>query len=133
VPAAIRAGLAYFLCFFAIAFLLGTLRELLVAPWLGPSVARFVEMPLMLLVTWFAAAWAVRRFALAAAAQRLTMGVIAFVLTLLGELLVGLYGFGMTARQWFAQFGAGEGLLTLAVQSSIVLFPLLQRGKGGAP
>ena len=59
---AIKAGLCYFALTFGAGFLLGPLRILLMVPRVGARVAELVELPVMILVTWLAACWTIRRF-----------------------------------------------------------------------
>jgi hypothetical protein len=60
----LKAGLVYFALVFGTGFLLGALRVTLLVPRLGERAAELLEMPLMLVVVFFAARFIVRRFAL---------------------------------------------------------------------
>jgi hypothetical protein len=53
--------LAYFAAVFAVGFVLGVGRELVVRPHLGTLASIMVEAPAMLLASWAAARWVVRR------------------------------------------------------------------------
>ncbi len=70
------AGTAYVGIVFLIAFVLGVVRVMLVAPRLGPTGAVLLETPLILAVSWLASAWCVRTFRVPpAAVPRLAMAV----------------------------------------------------------
>lgn len=91
----LQAGAAYFGALFALGFVLGTIRVLAVAPRLGELGAVALELPIMLLASWFACAWAVRRWSVpAATGARVLMGAWAFALLLGAETALGTIGFG---------------------------------------
>jgi uncharacterized membrane protein len=60
--APLKARAMYFVVVFSIAFVLGTIRVLLVAPRLGETIAVMIEAPLILAVSWFASRRCVRVF-----------------------------------------------------------------------
>lgn len=126
--AAIRAGLLYFLGVFAIGFALGTVRTLLLVPRVGALAAVALELPLMLLASWWVCGAVLRRVALPPARMlRLTMGVTAFSLLMLAELGLAVAGFGQTVAQYAAALAAPAGLLGLAGQIGFALMPLIRR------
>ena len=98
--AAIRAGLLYFLGTFAIGFALGTVRTLLLVPRVGALAAVAMEVPLMLLASWWVCGVVLRRFPVPPARLlRLTMGGSAFLLLMLAELALAVWGFGQSPRR----------------------------------
>ncbi len=118
------AAASYFAVTFAVAFILGALRQTVVAPRLGALAAVAIEVPLILGVSWVAAGWAVRRFAVPAGlAPRLAMGGIAF-----GLLQVSEFGFaaalGTPPEAYAAAFFTAPGALGLAAQVAFALMPL---------
>lgn len=126
--AALKAGVAYFALVFAAGFVLGTIRTLLLAPHIGPFAAVVVELPLMLAIAWFICRWLVERFAVGdARAERLVMGVIAFVLLLAAELVLSLSLFGGTVVGFVASLGTPEGAAGLAGQVAFAAMPLVVR------
>jgi hypothetical protein len=93
--AAFRAGVAYALMIFAVGFVLGSLRILTVAPYLGETAAVGLEVPLMLAISWFLAGWTAKKFTVPHhAVDRALMGGVAFTLLMVAELLLGLVVFG---------------------------------------
>ena len=92
-----RASVAYFLWVFAAGFVLGVIRELWLAPWLGVRTAELAEMPVMLVVIVLAARWTTRRFSLSSSAPRLVAGMLAVGWLLLAEvtLVLGLRGMSL--------------------------------------
>lgn len=126
--AAWRAGVAYFALVFALGFLLGTLRVLLLAPVLGATVAVLLELPLMLAASWWVCAWLLRRFAVpSAATARLLMGGCAFALLLLAEFALATLVFAQSPAMFLASFRAPHGWLGLLGQLGFALMPWLLR------
>lgn len=124
-PRILSAGLIHFLIVFGAGFALGTLRELVLAPSMGRTAALALELPVLVIVTWLSALLIVRRFALDAWQARLTAGAIGFVLLQMGEIAVGAIAFGRSLAASFGVFGTPAGLLTLAIQSIVILFPVI--------
>jgi hypothetical protein len=125
---AIVAGTAYFGIVFAIGFLLGTLRTLLLAPRVGPLLAVAVELPIMITASWFACRACLRRYAVAAAAgDRLAMSGIALALLLVAELGLSVTLGGLSVAQHLALYGLPEHQLGLAGQLLFAVLPLAQR------
>jgi hypothetical protein len=121
----IRAGLAYFALVFAIAFLLGTVRTLWIAPALGATNAVLVELPVMLAASWFIARWLVRRMAIKSVKEQMTMGVTAFATLMLAELGLAVVLLNQTAAVWFRELFGLPGILGLLGQIGFGLMPLL--------
>jgi hypothetical protein len=96
----LKPGIVYFLLVFGTGFVLGTVRVLLIVPYVGHRTAELLEMPLMLIATVLAARWITRRFPDAHDhAARLAIGGIALGLMLAGELAVGIGLRGMTPAE----------------------------------
>ena len=123
---ALAAGAAYFGLVFALGFLLGTVRELMVVPRLGPIAPVLIEVPLMLTASFGAARVVARRLAVPdAAGQRLAMGVVAFVLLIAAETLTGLLLMGRSPGEQLAAYGTARGAIGLAAQIAFALIPLV--------
>jgi hypothetical protein len=129
------AGVLYFAVAFALGFLLGTLRVLVIMPWLGPVAAVLLELPIMLIASWVAAGRLVGRCRVPASAfDRLVMGAVAFALLMAGEFAVSHTMFDRTPAQHLATYRTPEAQLGLAAQLVFALFPwLLLRIRAGQP
>ena len=130
---AIIAATIYFLILFALGFVLGTIRVLIVAPRFGALVATAAEVPVMLTVALVACRWAVRRWQVPnAIAIRLAMAWWFLALLLVFEAVLGVTLFGRTLAAQVAAFATAAGLLGLAAQLVAAAMPLwLSRGEPG--
>ncbi len=126
--AAIRAGGVYFAIVFAIGFVLGTVRVLMLAPSLGEGLATLIELPAMLAASWFVCGWCVRRFAVPREpAARATMGAVAFGVLMAVEAALSVLAFGRTPGEHLARYAELGPALGLAAQLVFAAFPLLRR------
>jgi hypothetical protein len=92
----------YFAIVFGVGFVFGTVRVVWLVPTVGVRVAELMELPLMLAVVFFAARWVNRRFLTERDhAGRLIVGVAAFALLLLAELILGVTLGGLTPKEVF--------------------------------
>lgn len=122
-----QAGSVYFLLVFAAGFLMGTLRVLLIEPAVGQTVAVLLEIPVMLVVAWFAGRRAVAWFAVPARLlPRLAMGGLAFALLMVTEMGVSVLAFQRTLGEHFQAYLAAPALLGLAGQIAFALIPAAQ-------
>jgi hypothetical protein len=120
------AGLLYGLAVFGLGFILGTARELWLAPLFGRDAVVLVEGPLILVAAWLLCWWIIRRLGVPASlGSRLAMGALALMLLLAGEALVAVFGFGRTLAAHFAAYATVKGVLELLPQMAFALFPLL--------
>lgn len=123
---ALAAAAVYFAIVFSLAFMLGVVRTLFVAPGTGDLVAVLIETPVVLLACWFAARWVTRRFSVPAhATDRLAMGLVAFSLLMTVEAALGLALFARPLAQQFAAFATPAGAIGLLAQVAFGLMPLL--------
>ena len=123
---ALRAAFLYFAVVFAAGFFLGTIRSLLLVPRLGEARAILVEAPLMLAVSLVAARFVVRRLAVPARlADRLEMGLIAFALLMLAEILLGMMLFATTPAATLAAMVSPVRLPGFMVQLLFAALPAL--------
>jgi len=124
---ALRAGLLYALAVFALGFVLGTVRVLFLAPRFGETAAVLAELPIMLVASWFLCRVILRRRAVPPTLPaRSAMGVAAFALLILAELLLAL-ALGRSAAAVLTALATPAGGLGLVGQLLFALFPLLQR------
>jgi hypothetical protein len=122
------AGLACFASVFAAGFALGTVRVLFLQPIIGPTLATFCELPMMLTVSWITCGWAIRRWSVSPSTRdRLIMGLTALAMLLLAEALLGTYGFGRSPAQQMQALLTPAGLLGLVAQIAFAGVPLLRR------
>lgn len=124
---ALSAGAAYFALVFALGFLLGTLRTLFVAdaPGVGRLTGVLIELPVMLVASWFLCRAVIRRLGVPHSfAARAAMGGLAFALLLGAELLVGMLLFGRSAGEHLALYREASYALGLAAQVAFGLMPL---------
>jgi hypothetical protein len=92
----------YFAIVFGAGFVFGTARVMWLVPTVGVRVAELTELPLMLAVVFFAARWVNRRFLTERdQSARLIVGVVAFALLLLAELLLGVTLGGLSPKEVF--------------------------------
>jgi hypothetical protein len=98
----LTSSAAYFAMVFGAGFVFGTVRVMWLVPMVGVRVAEIAELPLMLAVIVVAARSVNRRF-LAGRDRysRLIVGVMALVLLLLAELILGVTVLGLTPTDVF--------------------------------
>lgn len=128
---ALVAATVYFVLLFALGFILGTIRVVVLVPRVGPLAATAAEAPIMLMVAVFACRWVVRRWQVPGETEvRLAMATAFFVLLLTFEAALGLILFGRTPAAQVAAFATPAGLLGLATQLVAALMPLwIRRGQ----
>jgi len=119
----LRAAIAYWAVVFALGFVLGTLRTLWLAPAIGVTAATIVELPIMLAASWWAAGWAVRRFAILTRGAALALGGLAFGLLMGAELALARLLISQSLRDWLGGFAALHAQLGLAAQIGFALMP----------
>lgn len=120
------AAAVYFAIVFSLAFALGIVRTLLVAPRTGDLIAVLIETPPILLISWFAARWCAQRFAVPARApDRLAMGLVAFSLLMTVETALGIVVFARPLAQQLAAFATPAGAIGFLAQVAFGFMPLL--------
>ncbi len=125
--AAVRAGGIYFALLFGLGFILGSLRQALMAAGSGRDALVALEIPAMLAYGWWAAGWCVRRYGLPPAlSARLLMGLTMLLLLRLAEAGVGLLLMDMTPTEQAARLWTMRGALEMLPQVLTALFPALR-------
>lgn len=124
---ALAAGLTYLAVIFAAGFAFGAVREIWVVPRTGPFWPRIAEIPVMVLLSWFAARRIVAGYGLAHGRARLVMGLSAFAGLMVLEALVARLAFGRGLGEHVAAYLTLQGGLTLAAQSAFALLPCFVR------
>jgi hypothetical protein len=123
--AAIKAGGAYFGIVFAAGVVFGTLRVLVLAPFLGELAAVLAELPVMLAISWIACGVVIQRLA-EPVRWNDRMGGTAFMLLMLAELSLSLLVFGASAGAFLVSLTSPSGAIGLLGQIAFALFPLLR-------
>ncbi|MBY0422469.1 MAG: hypothetical protein K2Q06_09205 [Parvularculaceae bacterium] len=124
----IFAGGAYAILVFAVGFVLGAVRTLILEPKVGATTATLLELPLMLLASWIACGFVIARLRVPAdAATRLAMGLVAFAVLMTAEALLGVLLMRLTVEGFLARFSTLAGGLGLAAQIAFAAFPLVRR------
>jgi hypothetical protein len=120
----LKPALLYFALTFAVGFVLGSIREPFLVPRVGEVAAVLIEVPFILLASFFIALWVLGRFAPdAGAARRLLIGLLAFTMLLSTELLMSwLRGIG--PGEFVASLFKTAGAIGLAGQVLFAIIPL---------
>ena len=122
----INSALLYFALVFGAGFVLGTIRVLLVVPRLGTRTAELIEMPVMILASFFAARWVIRRFPVRPTATgRIAIGIVALVLLLGAEFTFVLWLQGRTISEYLASRDPVAGTAYLLALGVFAVMPLL--------
>lgn len=122
-------GLRYFAIVFALGFLLGTVRVLLLVPRTGEAVAELIEIPVILVCIFFIARWLHRRYPQEAGPWILS-GLIALALLLSFEFTVVLAIRGMSIGEWFVSRDPLAFAAYLASLPAFALMPAFVARKG---
>lgn len=122
----IRAGAVYFALVFAIGFVFGTIRQLILVPYVGELGGVIIEAPLMLGASYLIARWVISTWAVATEmGQRLQMGMTALVLLLATEAILSNLLRGRTFEQWLGHFATAQGVLSLVLFLFFAAMPLI--------
>jgi hypothetical protein len=123
----LKSALLYSSLAFAAGFVLGPVRMFILAPRVGAVVAVLIEAPLILTASFFIARWVLRRFATGASVrQRLTIGVVAFVMLMATEFMMSI-ALGVGQRAYLVSLFAPAGAIGLVGQVLFAFIPLLVR------
>lgn len=121
----LRAALIYFAIVFGAGFFFGAVRTLLMAPQIGTRGAELLESPVMLLATFLAARFIVKRLRPATATELLGTGFLALAFLAMAEVaLVGPVR-GISIREYLATRDPVSGTvyyLLLAIYAFMPLF-----------
>ncbi|MBI1391106.1 MAG: hypothetical protein GC152_00045 [Alphaproteobacteria bacterium] len=124
----IRAGAIYFAAVFSLGFALGTVRVLFLVPRYGETASTVLELPAMLVASWFICGSILARFpTVRGRGARLMMGAAAFALLMLAELILATTLFGRPPGEHLARYGTLAGAVGLAGQICFALMPLVAR------
>lgn len=121
----VTKALVYFAAVFATGFVFGVVREVWLVAAVGRSTAVYLELPLMLIVSFTVARAVVRRTHGSIRSDTARIGLLALVLLLVAEAVVGLMVRRMSWAEYMAHFGTGEGAASLAAYVMFGLMPLI--------
>jgi hypothetical protein len=120
----LRIGGRYFTVVFAVGFVLGTIRVLLVAPNLGARLSDLIEAPIMIAVSLLSARWLVRRYPdVTATAFWLGVGLVGLGLLLLVEFTVVLWVRGLSFSEYLATRDPVSSTVYFASLGAFAVFP----------
>ncbi|MCU0947479.1 MAG: hypothetical protein MUF47_04420 [Porphyrobacter sp.] len=122
----LRAAIAYWAVVFALGFVLGTLRVLLLSPLIGLVPATLIELPVMVAASWCASGCLVRRFGITGEGAALAMGGLAFALLMAAECAIAAGMMEQRPAQWLAGLRQPHALLGLAGQVLFAVMPWLR-------
>lgn len=121
----LKAALIYFAAVFAVGFVLGPLRELVVKPWIGGLGAILVEAPLMMAAMVFFAPRAARWSGLTGGSgPHLAMGLTALAFVLAAEAGLAHILRGWSWDAWIGHFATPEGIAGLGLYVVFAVVPL---------
>lgn len=121
------AGAAYFAIVFAAGFLMGMLRMSLVAPSVGEVTAVVLELPIILMVAWFACGWILSKFRVPKKTfDRLAIGAFALLLLLIAEALLSVGLAGQSLQQHLHSYTQAGPLIGLVAQLLYAGFPAVR-------
>lgn len=126
----LQAAMAYFASVFALAFVFGTVRTLVLMaqPGWSPLWAVAVEVPVLLAASWWLCGVVLRRWPVPADLwHRGLMGGLAFVLLQLTEAALAVALLDRSLAEYLGSFHGAAAWLGLAAQVAFALVPLLRR------
>jgi hypothetical protein len=129
----LKPALLYFALTFAAGFVLGSFRQLILAPRVGEVAAVLMECPFILLASFLVARWVLGRFApTAGAGRRLVIGLISFCMLMCAELLMS-WLLGIRPREFVSSLLKTAGAIGLAGQVVFALIPAFIRPRVPTP
>lgn len=119
---------------FALGFVLGSLRVILLIPRFGEAGAVLIELPVILGIAWIACRQLAGAFDVAPELiPRLVMGATAFFSLMGAELGLSVLAFGRTIADHLAYYCEMHAWVGFAGQVAFGLFPVMQLGKRPKP
>lgn len=122
----LRAGLWYFTILFAIGWVLGPIRVLVLEPQFGALAALLIEAPVMIGAMIFVVRWLTTRMRIPyALVARLLMGTSALLLLLVAEVVAMRLVEGEPIVSYAEKFAGIEGIVTALLYAVFAVMPLL--------
>jgi hypothetical protein len=128
----LKASVLYYIGVFAVGFVLGTIRVLIVVPRLGVRWAELLEQPLMLAASFFFSRLVLLRHGPFPLSRRLVIGLFALTLMLGTEIALTLLVQGRTLAQYLTGRDLVSGIAYLLSLAAFALMPVFA-GHGPAP
>mmetsp|Transcript_14052 Transcript_14052/g.28336 ORF Transcript_14052/g.28336 Transcript_14052/m.28336 type:complete len:140 (+) Transcript_14052:263-682(+) len=130
----VLAGLEYFAVVFAIAFVLGAFRVIILVPRVGELIGVLSETPIILTVSWKAATSIIRKRNISQrTADRAVMGSVAFGTLMVAEMMLAVVAFGKTAGEFVQDLTSSKpNIIGLLGQVLYGLFPLIEGNRKDA-
>ncbi len=123
----LRFAAYYALGVFALGFVLGTVRVMVLQPLMGPLAAVCTEVPVMLAASWWYSRWLLSKHTTAYNTLTLLLwGMAAFVLLICLEMALATVVFGQPAQLFFTALHTPAGAVGLAAQFLFGLLPAIQ-------
>lgn len=125
-----KAALGYFAIVFAVGFLCGPIRVLMLEPKFGATGAVLLEAPILLMAMLYAARFVPRRLRLpATSVAHLGMGFAALAMVLIADMGVGLFVRHLSFAEIVANFSTPAGRIYAALLLVFALVPWVVNGK----
>ena len=122
----VKAGVAYAVTVFAIGFVLGTVRVLLLVPHVGSTIAVSVESPIILIASWYVSRIWMARLAVGVEIRPcILVGAVAFVTLMILEVALSVSVFHRSMGEYLADLRSPAGAIGFAAQICFASFPLL--------
>lgn len=123
---AIVAGAIYAMIVFLIGVVLGIVRVLVLVPWLGDTTAVAVEVPVMLIASWFVCRASIHRVRVSAkVGPQAMMGGVSFLVLMSAEFALGV-AFGRALVDQVASFASWSGAIGLVAQIAFAMLSVVQ-------
>ncbi len=126
------AAAVYFAAVFAAGAVLGSMRQLVIAPRIGPVAALLIEAPLILAAAAYVAHKIVRSMS-PSGTEAAAMGTLAFAMLLIVEAQLARVLRGWSSSQWADQFRHTEGLIAIALYLGFAALPWLLHRRSTYP
>jgi hypothetical protein len=136
--APIVAGFLYFSIVFGIAFVLGTIRVLILVPRIGDLYAVLTETPIILTVSWMSITWIVgtkqeqqqlqqHHDTTVVVQNRVVMGIAAFVFLMAAEWILSIVAFNKTSLEFWEDLTSSPAhIIGLLGQVAYGLIPVME-------
>lgn len=127
----VLAAFRYFILVFMLGALLGTVRQVVVAPLLGMDWGLAIEVPVMVLACVATAYHAMSYHRVSDPGQAIAMGALAFIMLIAAEATLALALLGQNLKAWLVANVSYPGWIGLAGQVAFACIPPLLSLTGG--